>query len=98
MTINLNNSMKQTADEILKKHEDANEMHFHEVDRKWIIEAMDEYATFSQTEISDEEIFKQSIKEMEEWYGSDCKEEIDSHFRGAKWMQKWYREQLKQRQ
>jgi hypothetical protein len=35
---------------------------------------------------TDEEIFKQSIKEMEEWYGSDCKEEIDSHFRGAKWM------------
>ena len=48
-----------------------------------------------QQEISDEEIFKQSIKEMEEWYGSDCKEEIDAHFRGAKWMQKWYREQLK---
>ena len=35
-----------TADEILKKHEDANEMHFHEVDRKWIIEAMEEYASF----------------------------------------------------
>lgn len=32
------------ANEILKKHEDANEMHFHEVDRKWIIEAMEEYA------------------------------------------------------
>lgn len=32
------------ADEILRKHEDANEMHFHEVDRKWIIEAMEEYA------------------------------------------------------
>lgn len=32
------------ADDILKKHEDANEMHFHQVDRKWIIEAMEEYA------------------------------------------------------
>lgn len=32
------------ASEILKKHEDANEMHFHEVDRKWIIQAMEEYA------------------------------------------------------
>jgi hypothetical protein len=31
---------------------------------------------------------------MEDWYGSDCKEEIDAHFRGAI----WYREQLKQRQ
>ncbi len=26
------------------KHEDANEYHFHDVDRKWIIEAMKEYA------------------------------------------------------
>ena len=33
-----------TADEILKKHEDANEYHFHPVDRKWIIESMEEYA------------------------------------------------------
>ena len=35
-----------TADEILKKHEDDNEMHFHEVDRKWIIQAMEEYADY----------------------------------------------------
>ena len=33
-----------TPSEILMKHEDANEYHFHEVDRKWIIEAMEEYA------------------------------------------------------
>jgi hypothetical protein len=33
-----------TANEILKKHEDANEYHFHEVDRKWIMKAMEEYA------------------------------------------------------
>lgn len=33
-----------TANETLKKHEDANEMHFHEVDRKWIMQAMEEYA------------------------------------------------------
>ena len=36
------------ANEILKKHEDANEMHFHEVDRKWIIGAMEEYAALRQ--------------------------------------------------
>lgn len=36
------------ANEILKKHEDANEMHFHEVDREWIIEAMEEYAALRQ--------------------------------------------------
>lgn len=41
-----------TADEILKKHEDANEMHFHEVDRKWIIEAMEEYAALRQPLVS----------------------------------------------
>lgn len=40
------------ADEILKKHEDENEMHFHEVDRKWIIEAMEEYAVLRQTLVS----------------------------------------------
>lgn len=40
------------ADEILKKHEDANEMHFHEVDRKWIIEAMEEYAALRQPLVS----------------------------------------------
>jgi hypothetical protein len=37
-----------TADEILKKHEDDNEYHFHSVDRKWIIEAMEEYAALRQ--------------------------------------------------
>lgn len=43
-----------TADEILKKHEDANEMHFHEVDRKWIIEAMEKYAALRQQSVSGE--------------------------------------------
>lgn len=35
---------------------------------------------------SDEESFNESIRIMEEWYGSGCTEEIDAHFRGAKWM------------
>ena len=35
---------KQTASEILQKHEDTNEMHLHHVDKKWVIEAMEEYA------------------------------------------------------
>lgn len=42
---------------------------------------------------SDEELFKQAIKQMEEWYGSDCKSEIDAHFRGAKWMREQIKEQ-----
>ena len=33
-----------TAEIILKNHEDAHEMHFHELDRDWIKEAMHEYA------------------------------------------------------
>jgi hypothetical protein len=49
-------------------------------------------AELPQQEISDEEIFKQSVLAMEERYGSGCYEEIDAHFRGAV----WYREQLKQ--
>jgi len=32
-----------TKDEILKKYEDDNEYHLHQVDRKWIMEAMQEY-------------------------------------------------------
>ena len=44
-----------TPSEILMKHEDANEYHFHEVDRKWIIEAMEEYATISKRETVDKE-------------------------------------------
>ena len=35
----------KTADQILAEHEDANEMHFHQVDREWIINAMYEYAS-----------------------------------------------------
>lgn len=35
----------KTADQILKDHEDANEMHFHQVDREWIVNAMYEYAS-----------------------------------------------------
>jgi len=34
----------KTASAILKKHEDENELHFHNTDRKFIIEAMEEYA------------------------------------------------------
>jgi hypothetical protein len=82
-----------TPSEILMKHEDANEYHFHEVDRKWIIEAMEEYATSPQTEISDKVLFEQATVAMEERYGSGCEEEIDAYFRGAV----WYREQLKQK-
>ena len=75
-----------TADQILHKHEDANEMHFHQVDRQWIIQAMEEYATSSQTEISDEEIEEMLFHHSNE-YAIGFKDAIQ-----------WYREQLKQKQ
>jgi len=34
----------KNADQILAEHEDANEMHFHQVDREWLIKAMEEFA------------------------------------------------------
>lgn len=43
--------IKMKANEILKKHEDKNEMHFHDVDRKFIIEAMEEYAALCKAPI-----------------------------------------------
>ena len=38
----------KTADQILAEHEDANEMHFHQVDREWLIKAMEEYTRTAQ--------------------------------------------------
>jgi len=81
---------KQTAVEILRKHEDANEMHFHDVDRKWIIEAMEEYVK-EKSEIpiiSDEQI------EDVAWEKFITDSGKFGFISGAK----WYREQLKQRQ
>ena len=44
--------------------------------------------------VSEDEVFKQSIKEMEEWYGSGCDSEIDAYFRGAMWMKKQLKKHL----
>lgn len=76
-----------TPSEILMKHEDANEYHFHEVDRKWIIEAMEEYAgVYTLNNLpTDEEIEEQSwgyrevTKDMEIPPNEDWSN-------GAKWM------------
>ena len=42
----------------------------------------------------DDEIFQQAIKAMEEHYGSGCETEIDAYFRGAKWMQKQFKQEF----
>jgi hypothetical protein len=54
------------ASDLLAKREDENEYHLHDVDRKWVIEAMMDYAEYilsmsekpTQQELSDEEIEK----------------------------------------
>ena len=79
------------ASELLAKKEDENEYHLHDVDRKWVIEAMMDYAeyclkgTSSQTEISDEEIEEMLFHHSNE-YAYGFKDAIQ-----------WYREQLRQR-
>ena len=83
-----------TPDEILRKHEDGNEMHFHDVDRKWIIEAMEEYAAEKSEKpiISDEEIGKGCDENIPLDEADMWSERL--YFRiGAK----WYREQLKKK-
>ena len=40
--------------------------------------------------MKDNQIFEQAILAMEEMYGSGCHEEIDSYYRGAKWLQSSY--------
>ncbi len=79
------NDKKQTADEILKKYEDDNEYHFHSVDRKWIIEAMEQYAAFRQPPVIScvcpNEIKTGTVsihccnlcgKPDEDWWGKHC--------------------------
>jgi hypothetical protein len=41
----------------------------------------------------DKDIFDQAILAMEEHYGYGCETEIDAYFRGAKWMQKQFKQQ-----
>ena len=81
-------TLHERADKLLALREDLYEMHFHQVDREWLIEAMVDFAKqLPQQEISDEEIEKAA-------------ESIESgiHRMFFKTGAKWYREQLKQRQ
>lgn len=49
-----------TKDKILQKYEDQNEYHFHQVDREWIMEAMQEYA--------DQQLAIQRVSDCSEQY------------------------------
>lgn len=66
-----------TADKILKKYEDDNEYHFHTVDRKWIIEAMEEYAALRQPHVvgrSEQFICPDCKKDTIEWTDGICED------------------------
>lgn len=82
-----------TPSEILMKHEDANEYHFHEVDRKWIIEAMEEYAGLYTKAFLDDLKIYDAAKEFADRYkpvgGTEF--EMSAFIMGAQ----WYREQVK---
>jgi len=54
----INMTIQDRADKLLALREDLYEMHFHQVDRKWLIDAMVDFAQQLPQEISDEEIEK----------------------------------------
>ena len=84
------------ASELLAKREDENEYHLHDIDRKWVIEAMMDYAeyvlsgTSSHIEISDEEI-KNIVDEIYPNANGSSKLLVSGFIQGCR----WYREQLK---
>ena len=71
------------ADELLKKYEDENEFHFHESERKWLIQAMNEYKGGTP------EARKVDIDELHEKYGAEtCTDENRISF--FKWLKQTY--------
>jgi len=64
-----------TKDEILRKYEDGNEYHFHEVDRAWIMEAMEEYA---EQQVKNNAVLPRVSGSN---YCKQCGKEIDKQFR-----------------
>jgi hypothetical protein len=58
-----------TADEVLQHHEDANEMHFYQVDREWIIEAMKDFAfEFAEAAVENWGLTKVERNYLEDYY------------------------------
>ena len=58
-----------TADEVLQHHEDANKMHFHQVDREWIIQAMKDFAfEFAEAAIDNWGLTKVERIYLEDYY------------------------------
>lgn len=75
----------KTASDILLKHEDSNEYHFHTVDRQWIIEAMEEYATIKSIELTN------ALKDIKNW-DEDLEDEWgDAGERASEALNKYYK-------
>ncbi len=67
----------KTPDEILAKHEDNNEMHFHQVDRKWVIEAMTEFAfEFAQEAVDNWGLTQVGLSDIAVFYSEKIEERI----------------------
>lgn len=85
--------LKQKADTLLSLREDLYEMHFHQIDREWIIEAMIDFAALNHMyfeeksekpinlEISDDEI-KSSMRR----YNIIDFGQMAAYVTGAKWV------------
>jgi len=81
--------INKTASDILLKHEDSNEYHFHDVDRKWIIEAMEEYASIKSIELTIE--LTNALKDIKNW-DEDLEDEWgDAGERASEALNKYYK-------
>lgn len=111
--MNTQQELKQKADTLLALREDLYEMHFHQVDREWLIDAMLDFAgmnhmyfgeksekPINQTEISDIDIKKKRWEDWDEFNKkADYSEDCASPYAdGFTRGAKWVLEQLKSRQ
>lgn len=76
--------LHERADKLLAFREDLYKMHFHQVDREWLIETMIDFAQqLPQQEISDEEIERWVASTP--YYGHCTPEYREGLEEGAKW-------------
>jgi hypothetical protein len=92
-------TLHEKADKLLSVREDLYEMHFHKVDREWLIEAMVDFSMqLPKKELSDEDIREGAEKWVFETNGhkwSNNNDEAGDNYGSFMEGVKWYREQLK---
>jgi hypothetical protein len=92
-------TLHEKADKLLSAREDLYEMHFHQVDREWLIEAMVDFSMqLPKKELSDEDIREGAEKWVFETNGhkwSNNNDEAGDNYGSFMEGVKWYREQLK---